>query len=140
MLYQQYAYGQSNNPLIVYPYQLLEDFMGLHEILSKNIKELRKRNNLTQAELAEKCDKSNTFIGEIETGVKYPSLKKFVRIASVLNVEPYVLLIPKEAVINEIDRNELLHKVIEELREVVSKGFDVTLNKYLITEKNQNRE
>lgn len=105
--------------------------MRLHEILSKNIKELRKRSNLTQAELAEKCDISNTFIGEIETGVKYPSPNTFEKIATVLQVEPYVLLIPKNAVINDIDRNELLHKVIEDLKDVVNKDLETTLNKYL---------
>jgi len=131
ILYKQIAYGQSKYPLIVCSNQLLEDLMGLHEILSKNIKELRKRSDLTQAELAEKCDISNTFIGEIETGVKYPSPSTFERIATVLQVEPYVLLIPKDAVINDIDRNELLHKVIEDLKVVVNKDLEITLIKYL---------
>ena len=81
-----------------------------------------------------KCKISNTFIGEIETGKKYPSPKTFEKIASVLTVEPYVLLLPKCIVLKEIDRNELLHKITKELKNVINEDLDTILKKYLVKE------
>jgi len=74
--------------------------------------------------LAEKCNISNTFIGEIETGIKYPAPKTFEKIAEVLNVMPYVLLIPKDAKISDIDRKELIQKITKDIEQKVLTDID----------------
>lgn len=42
-----------------------EDY--IYEIVSQNIRKYRKERNMTQAELAEKCDLSHEFIRRIES-------------------------------------------------------------------------
>ena len=44
--------------------------MSLRQIFSSNIKFYRAQNNLSQQELAEKCDTATNYISEIETGRK----------------------------------------------------------------------
>ena len=105
--------------------------MGLHQILSINVREIRKRNGLTQAELAEKCNISNTFIGEIETGIKYPAPKTLEKIAEALEVMPYVLLIPKDAKISDIDRKELVQKITKDIEKKVLTDIDEIRKSYI---------
>jgi transcriptional regulator with XRE-family HTH domain len=45
--------------------------------------------------LAELCDTATSYIGEIEIGRRFPSLKLIEKIAGALNVEPYEFFIPK---------------------------------------------
>ena len=54
--------------------------MNLRQIFSKNIKFYRMQNNLSQQELAEKCETATNYISEIETG--RPSSQKIQRITS----------------------------------------------------------
>ena len=64
------------------------------EILADNLKELRKKKGISQAELARKCEFSGTYISKIENGDRSPSLEKLDRMAEVLDVLPYKLLDP----------------------------------------------
>ena len=52
--------------------------------IGEQIKESRRRENMTQATLAELTDMSDTFISRIETGAKRPSLDSIIKIAYVL--------------------------------------------------------
>jgi transcriptional regulator with XRE-family HTH domain len=45
--------------------------------------------------LAELCNTATSYIGEIEIGRRFPSLKLIEKIAGALNVEPYEFFIPK---------------------------------------------
>ena len=65
--------------------------MGIQVVFSKNMKKYRKKANLTQEKLAEMCGTDHRYIGQIETGVRCPSLEYVERIATALNVEPYLL-------------------------------------------------
>ena len=60
--------------------------------LGKRIKEARTRKKLTQEQLAEKADIGSYNLGEVERGVKAPSLKVFVSIADALGVSADALL------------------------------------------------
>lgn len=55
--------------------------------LGKKVKYLRRRANLTQAQLAEKTDISINYVSEIETGVASPTLKTLLKLAQELGVE-----------------------------------------------------
>ena len=66
--------------------------MSLRQIFSKNIKFYRTQNNLSQQELAEKCETATNYISEIETGRKVPSIEMIEKLASVLNVPAWAFL------------------------------------------------
>jgi transcriptional regulator with XRE-family HTH domain len=61
-------------------------------ILGKNIRRLRGRNQLSQEKLAEKADIHVSYIGQIERGMRYPSLKTLFKIADVFEVNISSLL------------------------------------------------
>ena len=63
--------------------------MGLKQIFIKNLRKFRNKQNLTQMKLAELCDTAPSYIGEIEIGRRFPSLKLIEKIGRVLGVEPY---------------------------------------------------
>lgn len=52
----------------------------------KKIKEAREKLNLTQFELAEKIGVSQNFLGDIERGIKLPSLGKLIQLSNVLKL------------------------------------------------------
>lgn len=54
--------------------------------IGRNVQRLRKDREITQEELADRIDKSVTYIGYIEQGKRLPSLKTADRIARVLGV------------------------------------------------------
>lgn len=56
-----------------------------YKVIGKRIKEIRKMNNLTQDDLAEKADLSKVFIAYIETNKRKPSLESIVKISQALN-------------------------------------------------------
>ena len=53
------------------------------EILGKNIREARKRNNMTQSELAEKLGVSKQVVSSYENGKRSPSYEMLLKIANV---------------------------------------------------------
>jgi transcriptional regulator with XRE-family HTH domain len=69
----------------------------LRAILSKNIKRHRHSRNLSQANLAEKLDISDNFLCNIENGNRWISPQTLVKLANTLNIEPYELFKPAEA-------------------------------------------
>ncbi|MDR2019818.1 MAG: helix-turn-helix domain-containing protein [Treponema sp.] len=67
--------------------------MNLREIFILNLKKFRKREHLSQMNLAEKCDTAASYIGEIEIGRKFPSVEMIEKIAGALNIEAYRLFV-----------------------------------------------
>jgi transcriptional regulator with XRE-family HTH domain len=57
------------------------------------IKSIRKKLAITQYELAEKCDLSQTSLSQIETGVKRPSQRTIGKICSVLDIPESIIYI-----------------------------------------------
>ena len=68
--------------------------------------------------LAELCETAPSYIGEIEIGRRFPSLKLIEKMGKVLNIEPYRLFISEtEEHQNEIDQMvSLLSKLPEKQR------------------------
>ena len=65
--------------------------MTFQELFIINLKDFRKSRKLSQAKLAEICDSSQAYIGEIEVGKKFPSPEMIEKIASALDIESYCL-------------------------------------------------
>lgn len=60
--------------------------------LGTNIKTARKVLSLTSEQLAEKCNINATYLRQIESGLKIPSLPLFVTLCKELNTSPSALL------------------------------------------------
>lgn len=72
---------------------LMNDYDRNSEETKKNLKtfglriqELRKKNNLTQSELAEKIGLSTNFIGMVERGERNTSIDKIFKLAKAFNI------------------------------------------------------
>lgn len=72
---------------------LMDDYDRNSEETKKNLKifgsriqELRKKNNLTQSELAEKIGLSTNFIGMVERGERNTSVDKIFKLAKAFNI------------------------------------------------------
>ena len=66
-------------------------YMDIQTVFTENMKKYRKKAKLTQEKLAEICGTDFRYIGQIETGVRCPSLDYVERIASALKIAPYRL-------------------------------------------------
>lgn len=57
------------------------------------IKSIRKKLSITQYELAEKCDLSQTSLSQIETGIKRPSQRTISKVCNVLDIPESIIYI-----------------------------------------------
>jgi transcriptional regulator with XRE-family HTH domain len=73
---------------------------GLNILIGETVRELRVSKNLTQEELAEKCDTSAVYISEIERGIKNPSVNTLMVISSALDIKLSNLIIDLESNLN----------------------------------------
>lgn len=64
----------------------------MYEALGKRIRAQRKQLKMTQEELAEKAEISNSFLGHIERGTRKASLDTLVKICNALKASPNLLL------------------------------------------------
>ncbi len=69
----------------------------VQRLLAKNIKDLRAKLRLTQMQLAEFCNVSTSFIGEIEICRKFPSAYTLQKIADALGVRPADLFFERDS-------------------------------------------
>lgn len=67
-------------------------------IIGKHIKEIRIARGITQAELAERVERSTTFIAHIESGTKRPGLETLISIATALSSTVDELLLGNQPV------------------------------------------
>ena len=93
---------------------------------AERLKELRKKANFTQVEVAEKLGISQPAYASWERGVKKPTQENLVKIAQVLNVSVDYLVGNSEEKADELDNIELLFRMnskglTEEEKEVFKK-------------------
>ena len=91
----------------------------LRGILSNNIKRCRLKNNLSQLALAEKMDISTNFLSDIERCKAWISPNTLVKLASVLNIEPYELF-KADALLSSTEKSILQNYADENLKAVLS--------------------
>jgi transcriptional regulator with XRE-family HTH domain len=63
--------------------------MTLKQIFTRNLREFRRKEGLSQMKLAEYCNTAASYIGEIEIGRRFPSMEMIEKMADVLRIEPY---------------------------------------------------
>lgn len=80
----------------------------VRDIVASNIKRLRKERGITQAQLAEMTDLSNTYIANIECGKTWISDTTLEKLSNALKVEFHILF---------LEETESLSNINEELPE-----------------------
>ena len=65
--------------------------MTIQELFIANLKAYRKLRKISQMQLAELCDASTGYMGEIESGKCFPSIKMIERIAAAFEIESWHL-------------------------------------------------
>jgi transcriptional regulator with XRE-family HTH domain len=68
--------------------------MALQEIFGRNVRRERVARQLTIEALAQEAGLSYSYVGEIERGLRNPTLSAIERLAATLNVPPDELLRP----------------------------------------------
>ena len=91
----------------------------LRGILANNIKRCRQKNNLSQLALAEKVDISANFLSDIERCKAWISPNTLVKLASVLNIEPYELF-KEDALLLDREKDVLEKYVSDNIKAVLS--------------------
>ena len=114
----------------------MNDKPQIRNIIAKNVKKYRKMNLLTQEELAEAADVSNTYIANIECGQTWISDKTLEKIANALHLEEYLLFIPETEISSNLIENrqrmiEYLKSREKELGDYVKNFFSTTFEKIL---------
>ncbi|MDR1326375.1 MAG: helix-turn-helix domain-containing protein [Treponema sp.] len=104
------------------------DGQAIKDTLGKNIKLLRARRGLSQADLAESADISITFLSNIERGIKFPQPNMLSKIAIALGVEVNELFLENLAA---NDHKELLNHVSEDLAKNVNLAMVEVFKRYL---------
>jgi transcriptional regulator with XRE-family HTH domain len=105
----------------------------LQEIIAENIKRVRKEMGLTQAELAESAGISSGYMCDIERSRRWPSAQIISRLAEVLKLDPFQLLLPTDDS-PYFDRHRTLtsfsRQVKEAFEEKMSEVFDNMMQPY----------
>ena len=87
----------------------------IRTVIAGNVKKYRKLRQLTQENLAELTDVSNTYIANIECGKTWISDKTLEKIAKALHIEEYLLFI-QEKDCKDSDKIKTKQKNIEFLK------------------------
>lgn len=66
--------------------------MSLAKIFGRNVRRFRKERDLSQEALADEVGLAVTYVGQIERGIRNPTLEIVERLARVLKVKPLDLL------------------------------------------------
>jgi transcriptional regulator with XRE-family HTH domain len=92
--------------------------MDLKQIFILNLKKFRNERGISQFRLADLCDTATNYIGEIEIGRRFPSLKLIEKMGEALEVEPYRFFIDESGTGgNELDETiNFLTKLPDKLK------------------------
>ena len=94
--------------------------MDLTKRVGMNIRSIRKSQNMTIDELAEKCDFQSPYLSDVERGERNITLQTLNKILDALQVEPSSVLIP------DIKVSEEKENIKEELIKIL---FNILENK-----------
>ena len=97
--------------------------------LADNLKKIRKDNNLSQEQLAEKLGISRQAVSKWESGISYPEMDKVLQICQMFNLNIDELLNQDIKEIKEAkEAKSNINKFIDDLLNFMTKTFDMFLN------------
>ena len=100
--------------------------MELRELFIANLKKYRKDNGFSQMALAERCETSASYIGEIEIGKKFPSIDMIQKISQALNIKPYKLFFDEaetpeaKSKFSQQDKLELINQLQNAVNQIIT--------------------
>jgi transcriptional regulator with XRE-family HTH domain len=102
--------------------------VNIQELFISNLKNYRKAKNISQLQLALRCDSAQTYISEIEVGKKFPSPDMIEKIAKALNIESWYLFqntpIPTKTItprLNPSQKKDLLTQIHGAVAKIVER-------------------
>ncbi len=102
----------------------------VQELFIVNLKRARSKQGVSQMKLSEAADLSLGFIGDIESGKKFPSATSMQKIIDSLDIEPFELFIDVndsqiKCPMSKLNcvHTELVGKIDEEISHTLSKHF-----------------
>lgn len=104
--------------------------MNLAKRVGMNIRAIRKSQNLTIDELAEKCDFQSPYLSDVERGERNITLQTLNKILDALNVDPGKVLIPNNKGEIEVTtvRKELIQLILNTLEDKNEDELRMLLN------------
>jgi len=94
--------------------------LTIQELFIVNLKAYRKLRKVSQTQLAGLCDSSTGYIGEIESGKCFPSVKMIERLAEALEIESWHLF--KNEPINRSPSNLFAKLAPTQKKEIIKKA------------------
>jgi transcriptional regulator with XRE-family HTH domain len=114
-------------------YKVNMTFERLKQIYVRNLKKFRKQAGISQSQLGLRCDTLASYICEIETGRKFPSIEMIARIADALQIQPHLFLLDEPGgapVSRPIMSDFLKRKFTEQLTAQVSTAIQRVARKF----------
>jgi len=94
--------------------------------LSDNLKKIRKDNNLSQEQLADKIGVSRQAVSKWESGLAYPEMDKVMQICKIFNLNIDELLNRDISEVNENKEAKInINKLVDDFLDYISKTVDV---------------
>jgi transcriptional regulator with XRE-family HTH domain len=95
------------------------------------MKEFRKKEGISQMKLAEYCNTSSTYIGEIEVGKTFPSMDMIEKIAAILRLQPYDFLIDRTEQNADINTENPYPKLPKSMRNEIRSELNFSMNELI---------
>jgi transcriptional regulator with XRE-family HTH domain len=102
----------------------------IQSLLAANLKDARTKLGLSQAGLAERCNISTSFVGEMEIGRKFPSPKNLQGLADALGLKPYQLFFDHSDW-KDFDRFQTLSQFSTVLKDRLAADIDQVTTQFL---------
>ncbi|MBP3765577.1 MAG: helix-turn-helix transcriptional regulator [Bacilli bacterium] len=94
--------------------------------LKDNLKRIRKENNLSQEQLADKLNVSRQSVSKWESGVSYPEMDKMILICKMFDLSMDELLNQNVKAVNDEKKNKVeINKYIDSFLNFISKSYDM---------------
>ena len=106
----------------------------IQSLLASNLKDARTKLGLSQAALAERCNISTSFVGEMEIGRKFPSPKNLQGLADALGLKPYQLFFDHSDW-KDFDRFHTLSQFSSTLKTRLTQEVDQITSKFLSSDR-----
>lgn len=97
-------------------------YMDLRTLFILNLKKQRKEQKISQMRLAELCETSTSYIGEIEIAKKFPSIEMVEKIAKALKIRPFQLFMDetdRTSSFSAKKKRRLVKKIQKSVEEII---------------------
>jgi transcriptional regulator with XRE-family HTH domain len=95
------------------------------------MKEFRKKEGISQMKLAEYCNSSPTYIGEIEVGKKFPSIDMIEKIAAILKIKPYLFFIDRTEQSPDTNTGNIYPKLPRSMQKEIRSKLNFSINELI---------